>query len=264
MIKLIATDLDGTLLDENSKVPKDFNTTLEKLLNKNIIFAVASGRSYAGIEHLFTEDVIEKLYFICDNGAVVQKGKEVLFSYKIEKEQVKRIITFLRENNINNIMVSGVKGAYYEASNEDFSNKMKNMYTEMTLVEDILKVDDEIFKISVYDKEDIKDKVYTPIKNEFKDELSIHIAAKIWTDIMQKGTDKGIAIDILQKKYNIHYDETMVFCDYNNDIPMINMAKYSVAMDNATEEVKDICFMQTTKNSQNGVIKTINEYILNK
>ena len=69
MIKLIASDLDGTLLDDNKNLPSDFFETLDELEKRGITFAVASGRTYTAADHLFPEEYRKKIAFICDNGA---------------------------------------------------------------------------------------------------------------------------------------------------------------------------------------------------
>ncbi len=91
MIKLIVSDLDGTLLDEEHKVPDEFYDILDKLEEKGITFAVASGRTYAGLRHLFNEKG-DNLYFICDNGAFVRYGDEIISSSEFSNDDYKNIL----------------------------------------------------------------------------------------------------------------------------------------------------------------------------
>ncbi|MBQ7283490.1 MAG: HAD hydrolase family protein, partial [Oscillospiraceae bacterium] len=71
-IKLIVTDLDGTLFTTDKRLPPDFDRVLADLKTKGIVFAVATGRNFAGISHYFT-DKIDEMYFICDNGAFIME-----------------------------------------------------------------------------------------------------------------------------------------------------------------------------------------------
>ncbi|MCR4942880.1 MAG: Cof-type HAD-IIB family hydrolase [Clostridium sp.] len=91
MIKLIATDMDGTLLDENSNLPEGFFEVLEKLKERNVKFVVASGRPYFTLYENF-KPVSDDLYFICDNGSyIAEKNKEPKIS-AIDKEYVKEVV----------------------------------------------------------------------------------------------------------------------------------------------------------------------------
>ena len=75
MIKLIASDMDGTLLDDEKNLPPNFYNVIDKLFEKKIRFAVASGRSFAALKPLFNK-YLDDLTFICDNGAYIyDKGK---------------------------------------------------------------------------------------------------------------------------------------------------------------------------------------------
>ncbi len=264
MVKLIVSDLDGTLLGKDNKIPDEFYTMLEDLKEKNILFSVASGRSYTGLRHLFNEKG-EDIYYICDNGAFVKHGDDVISSNTFSKEDYKKIIEFLHKKHIFSIMVCGVKGTYYENTwDEAFNDKMKSMYTKMTFVNSVLDIDDEAFKISVFSNDDIRHRIFSPLKSRFEDDFSIHISAKIWVDIMNKGTDKGKALKNLQKSMGIDKNQTMAFGDYDNDIPMLECAKFSFAMENASDLVKKSCDYIAKANTENGVIRAVNKYILDK
>ena len=78
MIKLIASDMDGTLLNDRKELPGDFFEVFDELERRGIKFTVASGRSFDAVAHLFPEEYRTRLDFICDNGAnVIHEGKQV-------------------------------------------------------------------------------------------------------------------------------------------------------------------------------------------
>ena len=77
MIKLIATELDGTMLDDSKRLPENFDTVLQNLNSKNIRFAVSSGRSFCTLKQQFKR-YMDDLIFICDNGAYVYDKGEVV------------------------------------------------------------------------------------------------------------------------------------------------------------------------------------------
>ena len=84
-----------------------------------------------------------------------------------------------------------------------------------------------------------------------------------WLDIYSSNANKGTAIDIIQKKFNISKKETMVFGDYLNDLEMMENAYYSYAMKNGHEKIKEVSNFETDfTNNENGVIETIKKYVL--
>ncbi len=263
-VKLIISDLDGTLLNEEHKVPDEFYDVLEELNQRDIVFAVASGRNYLGLRHLFNEKG-DDIYFICDNGAFVKHGEDIVSSSEINKDDYERIINFLFKNDIDTIMICGVKGTYYQNTNdEEFNDRMRGMYTKTTLVDNIIDIDDEIFKISVYNSENVRHRVFNPLKSRFEEEFSIHISAKVWVDVMTRNADKGKALKVLQNRMGISENQTMAFGDFDNDIPMLQNAKYSFAMQDASETVKKVAAFTAKSNAENGVIIAIKEHVLEK
>ena len=95
MIKFIATDLDGTLLDEDKKLPEEIFSVIEELAKRNILFAPASGRQYANLRKLFAP-VADKVVFICENGALVKYREETLLLDPIKETYLKDALDEIR------------------------------------------------------------------------------------------------------------------------------------------------------------------------
>ena len=87
--------------------------------------------------------------------------------------------------------------------------------------------------------------------------FKVSLSGHEWVDIMNLTVNKGEAIRLIQKKYDISYEETMAFGDYLNDYEMMKSCYYSYAMKNAHEDLKEICRFEAPSNDENGVIKTI-------
>lgn len=261
MIKLIATDMDGTLLDEFGKLPKDFFQILEKLNNKNIKFVVASGRPYPTLYENF-KPYSDSIYYICDNGAYVveEKGKSSISI--INKDFVTDIIKACE--NIPNIelILCGTKGAYHKPCSDDFLKEIDKYYIKKHIVEDLYSIDDDIFKITLCDlsgASNNSNKVLYPL---FGNDFMVVVAGEIWLDIMNKNVNKGAALEKIQNDENISYEETMVFGDFYNDVEMLSKAKFSFVMENANEDMKQYGNYIAKSNKEYGVIKAIEEYVL--
>ena len=93
MIKIIATDMDGTLLDDKKQLPENFEDVIRKLLKKNIRFVISSGRSFGALKKQFNS-YLDSLTFICDNGAYIVDRGNVLSVSVMEKSTVDSIISY--------------------------------------------------------------------------------------------------------------------------------------------------------------------------
>ncbi len=134
---------------------------------------------------------------------------------------------------------------------------------KIKVVKDITKIDDKIIKVTTLGNEKAINKSLEAFK-ELKDEFMITPSGKDCFDICRLGGDKKQAIEILQEKFGIKYDETIVFGDHMNDLEMMESAFYSYAMENAKEEVKEKARFVAKTNDENGVIEAIKEVALKK
>lgn len=261
MIKLIATDMDGTLLDENGNVPKNFFSTLELLNKNNIKFVVASGRPYATLYENF-KPVSDSLHYICDNGAYIVKDGKVNMSV-IAPEIVSKIINVVDKIDNAEVILCGTKGSYHKKIRTEFQNEIDKYYIQDHIVDDLHNIDDDIFKVTICDLSNPMKNSFYKINSEFGQSLMVVISGQVWIDITNKNVDKGIALKSIQDNENISKNETMVFGDYYNDIPMLKRAQFSFVMENANEDMKQYGNYIAKKNTEGGVINAIQEFVLN-
>lgn len=257
MIKLIATDLDGTLLDEKSEINPEFYKVFEKLRERGIMFSAASGRQYQNLIKKF-EDIKDDMMFISENGTlVVYKGKEIL-SNPLDKELVNEIIDTTRSIEGKKIVMSGKKYAYIESKDEAFIDEVSTYYAKFKVVDDLTKVEGDILKIAVFDFKGAEhnNSIYF---EKFSDRAQVCISGVEWLDLTAKGANKGSAIKKVQRMLDIKYEETMVFGDQLNDVEMMKSAYHSYAMENANEYLKEIARFRAKRNTENGVVDKIKE-----
>lgn len=262
MIKLIASDMDGTLLDENGNLPKDFFETLDELKKRNIKFVAASGRPYHTLNENF-KPISDDLYFICDNGSFIVENGEVCSVSIIDKEKIKLVIEACLQIPNTYLLLCGIKSTYHLPIPDSFATEVGKYYLKTTEVKDFLTIDDEIFKITIYDSLISAENSFKILNPKFKDDLIVVVSGKHWLDVTNLGINKGAALEAIQKRDNISFDETMVFGDYFNDIPMLSKAHYSFVMDNAIDEVKIHGNYIAKSNIDNGVIEAIRKHVLN-
>lgn len=260
MIKLIATDMDGTLLDENGKLPEKFFETLEKLKEKDIKFVAASGRPYPTLRENFSPES-DYLDYICDNGSyVVLKDKEPVIN-GLKKEVVHNVIKACE--NIENIVIilCGINGAYHMPCDDKYLKEIDKYYIQKHIVNNLYDVNDNIFKIAILDLSGSAENSYKILNPIFGDDNKVVVSGQLWVDINGKDVNKGTALAEIQEAYNISYDETMVFGDFYNDVEMLKKAHYSFVMENANEDMKKYGNFIAKSNKEAGVIQAIEKYV---
>lgn len=260
MIKLIVADMDGTLLNDNNEINEEFWEVHKKLNKKGIIFAVGSGRQYHNLKKRFSS-IKDDILFIAENGTYVVYQDKELYINTILKDDIKRVLKIAREIKSCQVVLCGKKSAYTEAKDEEFLIEMKKYYSELEQVENLEEVEDDIMKLAFCDLLGSEENSFNYYK-DFDSNFKIVISGKLWLDVMKADANKGKAVEMVQQKLGISYDETMVFGDYLNDLEMMNTGKYSFAMANAHEVLKKNSNYLAESNNDNGVVKAIKKYAL--
>ncbi|NMH29216.1 HAD family hydrolase [Flavobacterium silvaticum] len=256
MIKLIVTDMDGTLLDDTRKLPDDIWKTIEELHKKGIMFAVASGRQYQTLADIF-DRVSDEMLFMAENGTyLVYHGKPIATN-PIEKLLVKELIETGRKIPDAYILLCGTKTAYAESSDERFLSHARKYFNHIEIVDDLMELDEEVLKYTIAD---FRDPIHNSIHyfDSFRDRCKPAVSSDLWLDVMGLTANKGTALRTMQEKLGISNDETIVFGDYMNDFEMMQYASNSYAMVNAHPEILAVSkFVTRLDNNNNGVIDTL-------
>jgi Cof subfamily protein (haloacid dehalogenase superfamily) len=256
-VKLVVSDMDGTLLNSNGEVSDVFFTLFDQLKNKNIHFCAASGRQYNSIVHKLAS-IKEDIFVIAENGGIAKKGDTLLALNSLSAEKIKKIIPILRTIDNAHVVLCGKNEAFIESKNKKFIDLFQEYYHSYKIVSDLTKIADweDFLKIAIYHFTSSEDFIYPNLK-EFEDELLIKISGKNWLDISDKKANKGNALKKVQRLLNITKEETLVFGDYHNDIEMLKEADFSFAMRNAHEDILKIANYTTESNDDFGVEKVV-------
>ncbi|HEY5715170.1 MAG TPA: Cof-type HAD-IIB family hydrolase [Psychromonas sp.] len=260
MIKLIATDMDGTLLNEQGLLPADFLTTFSRLKEKNIIFAAASGRQYFSLQKTFSA-VAEDVLFIAENGTLVMYKEEELYFHPLEKEHVPELLSIAKNVNNAYTVLCGKRSAYIESTDQRFVDEVEKYYAKYEVVDSLLDVQDDVLKISICDFTDAEKNANVAFHPGYADKLQVTVSGKMWLDITHKTASKGTAIQYIQEKFDISFEQTMVFGDYFNDVTLLQNAFHSYAMENAHPEVKKHARFHAPSNDDEGVMQIIKQLL---
>ena len=268
MIKLIAIDMDGTLLNSKKQLLEETKQQFKDFQNKGTetLLVLCTGRPESGIRPYLKDlgYLEENHYIISQNGANIyesQTGKRVMDEF-VDSAAIQKWIELGKKHGIS-VMGAGVD--YYYSFDEDptewmefdvklVSGKLKRIPTKESLNTDF-------YKILLMGDEEQLNEFETFIPQEWRDEFYVVRSQKYLVEVLTKGVNKAFGLEKLAQKLNIQPSEIVAIGDAANDIEMLEYAGLAIAMGNASEEVKAIADIVTDTNENNGVIKAIDNLI---
>lgn len=261
-LRLIAVDMDGTLLDGDGRVPDALWPLLDRLHERGIRFAPASGRQLATLQRTFAEH-LDDIVFIAENGAYVVEGRSEISSDAMDGAFTASLVARLRAltdaGRDLGVVVCGKRSAYIERTDAGFLDEARRYYARLETVEDLLAVDDQILKVAVYDFADAA--TTAPALEDLRATHQVVVSGEHWIDVMNAGVNKGVALRRLQAATGITAAQTAVFGDYLNDLEMLDAASLSFAMANAHPEVSARARFAAPSNLEYGVVTTIRKLL---
>jgi Cof subfamily protein (haloacid dehalogenase superfamily) len=255
-IRLIAADMDGTLVDDAKQIHDEFWPLIDTLHARGITFCPASGRQYYNLLEQF-KDVADELVFIAENGTyVVARGREIS-SDGLALDVAQQVVVAVRGIPEAGAVLCGKQSAYVERRDQAFVDHAAMYYARLQLVEDLLEVrDDEVLKVAVYDFVSAERNT-APRLARFGATHQVVVSGAHWADVLSPTANKGQAVRQVQKALGVTRDQTMVFGDFLNDLEMMDAATYSFAMANAHPLLRERASWVAPTNNANGVVRTI-------
>ena len=262
MIKLIVSDIDGTLLEEGTnRLNPELLETILMLRKKGIQFAAASGRHQTSVRKTF-DPILEKIFIVADNGAYLGCKNRHLFLYPLNRAMVFQMIEDVKAMSDLSIVISGADIAYMEKESDPYlEDWVVNGYQyDLKLLENFHQIQEDILKVALYRKEGV-DAQYESFYKKYGGQVKLAISGRSWLDVIGLNVNKGEAVKTLQESLGIAPEETMVFGDQMNDLEMMKQAYYSFAVGNAREEVKKAARFQADTSGNNGVLKVLKQLL---
>lgn len=257
MIKLIASDLDGTLLTPERNLPQRTFPLIEALLERGIYFVPASGRQYANLKMLFAP-VAERIPFLAENGALAAFRGEVLYTCPIEEREVLHAVNVVRELPDLYPMLCTPDCAYIEDDYKPFYDYSFSSYTNCEKLSSLNDVIGKypVCKIAVYDK--IGSAVNGgKLLPEKLPQLRTILSGADWLDISSPKANKGAGIRFLQDYFHISPDECLAFGDHMNDFELLSSCRYAYVPENAFGGLKAHFPRTIPSNRDEGVIQAL-------
>lgn len=291
MYRLIAVDLDGTLLNSYGEVTDYSKKIIKKLIENGIKFIIASGRPIDSIKTI-AKEIGSDEYFIAGNGAIIYdiKKDKVIYEKYLSKSKVLEIIKICEKNSISynvytdkTILATGLKYNvlyYYKENLKKEEDKKTNIHIVSDMYEHVKNLkEDKFLKITICeDNESIFNSIMKKIKNiNGIDILDVsHMSRKVinqgteevsieyyYTEISLSNVDKWTAIEYLIEKLGIKKEEVIAIGDNMNDKKMIENAGLGIVMEGSTPGVTEVADEIAPSNNEDGATKILQKYYNN-
>lgn len=250
-IKMVVTDMDGTLLNSNHEVSSRFFELFTRLKSKDILFVAASGRQYSSIIDKL-RPIKNDIIVVAENGGFVMQQEQELLSTPLPSQYVAETLKVLNDKADIHPVLCGKHTAYLTRKSDAFVEKLKEYYSKFEVVDQLETVNAEIIKVAMYHFESSERFIYPHVK-QLENNLQVKISGNNWVDISSANANKGFALQQLMNTHDVKPNELMVFGDYNNDLEMLALSDFSFAMENAHSNVKDTAKYRTLSNDNYGV-----------
>ena len=257
MIRLIAFDLDGTLLNTAKEYPKDFPDFVKA--HPEILFVLASGRQYYTLKEQF-DAVCPGLVYIAENGAAVFRNDELLYEDTMTCEDARSALDAASKiKGAWPYILCGLSSAYVNPADEFAMNEGVKYYARLKVEDDLRKFtdSDRICKLALFFRDKDAQRAYNELP-QMAPGISGILSGDRWIDIGNRSVGKGNALRAIRELYGIRREECMCFGDYLNDMTLFEECGESYAMANAHEDLKRAAAHVTEyTNDEDGVMRTL-------
>ena len=267
MYKIIALDMDETLLQPNKTISPVDRDALIKAQKMGIYVVLATGRPIFGIKKYIDElQIPDKGYAICFNGAEVTTidTKELIYNKKLNGDDLHYLADLSDKLKVN-MHGFDKNGCFSERMSKYTNLEITLNHIDLNYVKysDFSK-DHEIIKLMYVDEPDYLDSVIEEFPSEIYERFNIVKSAPFFLEFLNPKADKWYALEALAKHLGIKNEEIITFGDEKNDHMMVKNAGLGIAMGNAIEILKKDAKFVTLKNTENGIAYALNKFVFNE
>lgn len=270
MIKMVVSDMDGTLLTTNKQLPPDATMVVEALIERSIQVVIASGRNYTSIDQYF-KPYSKKLTYISENGALVHHKGQKIYSQPLATDSLMWMIDRIEAIPNTLLLLCAEKNVYCRPLAEDETAErqiVETYYKEcLTTLTDYHKCPEAVYELTIYCPErseaicqQLQDVTSAEAERQsLANEWLVVASDSCWVDLMSSDVSKGKALAYLLSQTGVTSTECMAFGDYLNDEEMLQLVEESYAVAEAHPAIKAVAKYQIGSNDDYAVTKTLKQ-----
>ncbi|MGO4529814.1 Cof-type HAD-IIB family hydrolase [Paenibacillus sp. 2TAF8] len=262
--KLIAIDIDDTLINDNKEVTPATQTALEQAVAHGVVVTLATGRAYASAQALARQTKLN-VPIITYQGALVKNllDEKVLYERYVPQDASRKLFDYCLEKNLHLQTYIDDK-LYAREENQKLLDYAKLNGTQYYIESDFIKVIEQPTpKLLIIDEPDYLDQVAVELRELLGPEVHITKSKPYFLEIMHNEGTKGHALTFLADHFGHQLSECIAIGDSWNDHEMLEVAGLGVAMGNAIPALKELADYITASNNEDGVKEVIEKFVLN-
>jgi hypothetical protein len=268
MYKLIALDMDGTLLNSDKQISPENKAAIAAAREQGVVVVLASGRPLNGMKSQLKElgMTSDEDYVLSYNASLVQrvKSEEIIRSQIITGKDAKVLAKLAKELGVHIHAFSQEKGLITPESSYYTEHESTITGMPITVINfEALADDEQILKAMMIDDAELLSAAIKQLPEALYKQFTIVQSAPFFLEFLNPNSNKGVGVKALADHLGITADEVICMGDAGNDWHMIKYAGLGVAMENATDDIKEIANHITVSNNDHGVAKVIEEFVLN-
>ncbi len=242
MVKLVACDIDGTLLrsGETEISPRVFEQ-IERLQRKGVVFCPASGRQYKSLRRLFAP-FADKIYYMCNNGAIIyapypggDTSGDVLSKTPLPREQAEQMCSYILSREGLDLVAAGANTDYICPKTTDLTEHLLGIGYNVCKISELRDIPEEMLKVTACCP-DGAEKYVEEFRALWGEDFEVAVSGKRWLDITS--SDKGTGISALCSVLKIPLSDVVAIGDNYNDVPMLDIVGHPVIMEGAVPEIR--------------------------
>ena len=256
-VKLIASDMDCTLLADDGSMPPNMVDRIRALADAGIVFCAASGRPSYTLAAMFPE-VADSMALLSDNGAAIRCAGELISSSLIDAPTYHELIDFTLSDGRGIPVLCALDAGYLRRCDEWVDRYFRNFFTRIVYVDSFDGLAVDANKYTVYFDDRSAEEVFAETyRAAWGDRFSVTNAGREWIDFMKKGVDKGTGIRRLCSHLGISTDDALAVGDTYNDIQMLEAVGHSYMVANAEDHMRSHVRFCAPSNNDRGVAQLI-------
>ena len=269
-IRLIISDIDGTILDDQHQVDPKLKDRIPLLSQRKIPFVLASARSPLGMDPIARDLGLGDNPLACYNGALVIKGDpqayETIIEHPLDKEEIRTFLELVKAE-FPSVSINLYSGKDWIANRLDKWVQIEAAITgEQPMIQNVLvpvlNAQMSVHKLLLIDEAPVIQKLHDYLQTLDFLKTAFYLSKDNYMEVTAKHVSKEQALYEIAQHYQVSLEQVMTIGDNFNDLPMLRLAGLGVAMDNAPEAVKTEAKAVTKSNNEHGVAEAVEKYVL--